>query len=98
MLEELSVKQRGIFAEKTMDWGNLVFIGLVIGQLVPGTSLFRLALFILGELHTGRCLFWQSQGGAQPTRRDQATNIGPKASAESVARRSIIILTRKTSP
>ena len=50
MLEGLSLKQRGVFAEKTMDWGNLVFIGLVIGQLVPGASPFRFALFILGVL------------------------------------------------
>jgi hypothetical protein len=41
---------RDVFAEKTMDWGNLVFVGLVIGQLVPGSSPFRLALFILGVL------------------------------------------------
>ena len=50
MLEGLTTKQRGIFAEKTMDWGNLVFVGLVIGQLVPGVSPIRLVLFILGVL------------------------------------------------
>ncbi len=38
------------FAEKIMDWGNLVFVGLVIGQLVPGTMPFRWTLFILGIL------------------------------------------------
>jgi len=33
-----------------MDWGNLVFTGLVIGQLVPGTSPFRWTLFLLGVI------------------------------------------------
>lgn len=50
MLEGLTKKQRGIFAEKALDWGNLVFVGLVIGQLVPGASPFRLTLFSLGIL------------------------------------------------
>jgi len=50
MTRRLSREQRRVFAEKTMDWGNLLFVGLVIGQLVPGTSPFRLVLFILGVL------------------------------------------------
>ncbi len=50
MLEGLDRKHREVVAEKTMDWGNLVFVGLVIGQLVPGTSPFRFVLFILGVL------------------------------------------------
>ena len=50
MLEGHTKNKRSIFAEKTMDWGNLVFIGLVIGQLVPGSSPFRLTLLILGVL------------------------------------------------
>lgn len=50
MSSGLMKNNRDVFAEKTMDWGNLVFVGLVIGQLVPGSSPFRLALFILGVL------------------------------------------------
>ena len=33
MLDWLSSNHRGGFAENTMDWVNLVFIGLVIGNL-----------------------------------------------------------------
>ena len=33
-----------------MDWGNLVFTGLVIGQLVPGSNPVRWFLFSLGIL------------------------------------------------
>ena len=39
-----------VVADKIMDWGNLVFTGLVIGQLVPGTSPFRWVLLVLGIL------------------------------------------------
>ncbi len=35
MISRLSNDQRSIIAEKFMEWGNLVFVGLVIGQLVP---------------------------------------------------------------
>lgn len=31
-----------------MDWGNLVFVGLVIGQIVPGTGAFRTGAAISG--------------------------------------------------
>ena len=38
--------QRGRIAEKVMEWGNLVFVGLVIAQAVPGGLFdFRVALF-----------------------------------------------------
>ncbi len=44
----LTGEQRETFAEKLMDWGNLVFVGLVIGQLVPGTGPFRLSMVFAG--------------------------------------------------
>jgi len=31
-----------------MDWGNLVFVGFVIGQIVPGTAPIRWGMFLLG--------------------------------------------------
>ncbi|OGM31370.1 hypothetical protein A2630_03425 [Candidatus Woesebacteria bacterium RIFCSPHIGHO2_01_FULL_44_10] len=46
MLKQLTLDQRGRVAEKVMDWGNLVFIGLVIVQVVPGGEVnLRTALF-----------------------------------------------------
>ena len=45
---KLQKRQIDVVADKIMDWGNLVFTGLVIGQLVPGTSPFRWVLFLLG--------------------------------------------------
>jgi hypothetical protein len=33
-----------------MDWGNLVFVGLVIAQIVPGTNQFRLSVAVAGFL------------------------------------------------
>lgn len=44
----LTNEQKGRIAEKLMEWGNLVFVGLVIGQLVPGTGQLRLSLMIAG--------------------------------------------------
>ncbi len=44
----LDKPQREKFAEKIMDWGNLVFAGLVIAQIIPGTPPFRIGVFILG--------------------------------------------------
>ena len=38
MDRKLSKHQRGVIAEKMMEWGNLVFTGLVIAQLVPGIA------------------------------------------------------------
>lgn len=48
IIKRLNQEQRGRFAEKLMDWGNLVFVGLVIGQIVPGTAQFRFSMFFLG--------------------------------------------------
>jgi hypothetical protein len=43
-------EQRARIAEKIMDWGNLVFVGLVIAQIVPGTNQFRLSVAVAGFL------------------------------------------------
>ena len=48
MTRGLSKNQRSIVAEKVMEWGNLVFIGLVIAQLVPEISPFKVMFFLLG--------------------------------------------------
>jgi hypothetical protein len=37
-------------AEKIMDWGNLVFTGLVIAQLVPGSTPFQWQFFLASSL------------------------------------------------
>ena len=50
MIGELTNKQRSLIADKVIDWGNYMFVGLVIAQLVPGTSPFQLLLFLLGVL------------------------------------------------
>ncbi len=39
MAKRLTGDQRGRIAEKIMEWGNLVFIGLVIAQFVPGVRI-----------------------------------------------------------
>lgn len=44
----LTQTQREKFAEKLMEWGNLTFAGLVVGQLVPGTGPFRLNMIFAG--------------------------------------------------
>ena len=36
MARQLTVGQRERVAEKIMDWGNLIFIGMVVAQVVPG--------------------------------------------------------------
>ena len=48
MAKTLTKSQVGIFAEKIMDWGNLIFVGLVIGQLIPGSKNIDTLLFIIG--------------------------------------------------
>lgn len=48
MAKTLTKSQVGIFAEKIMDWGNLIFVGLVIGQLIPGTRGINTILFVVG--------------------------------------------------
>jgi len=57
MIGKLSNEQRSTVAEKFMEWGNLVFVGLVIGQLVPGTASFRWWLLIAGLLGMGLAYF-----------------------------------------
>jgi hypothetical protein len=49
MTRRLSKEQREVVAEKIMDWGNLVFTGLVIAQLVPGTTSFQWQFFLAGS-------------------------------------------------
>ena len=48
MGKRLTNDQRGRIAEKIMEWGNLVFAGLVIAQIVPGMSLFNPILMLIG--------------------------------------------------
>jgi len=48
MGKRLSGEQLNILAEKLMEWGNLIFIGLVIAQFVPGTASFQWSFFISG--------------------------------------------------
>lgn len=48
MAKRLTSDQRGRIAEKIMEWGNLVFAGLVIAQLVPGIGAFRLSMVLVG--------------------------------------------------
>lgn len=48
MLTKLTSRQRNRVAEKVMEWGNLVFVGLVIAQLVPGTERFQPELMASG--------------------------------------------------
>lgn len=50
--KRLTTQQRGKFAEKFMEWGNLVFAGLVIAQIIPGTGSFRLGIAVAGVIVT----------------------------------------------
>ena len=47
MANRLTGDQRGRVAEEIMEWGNLVFAGLVIGQFISGKEL-NLLFFVLG--------------------------------------------------
>jgi len=47
MAKQLTLDQRGRLAEKVMEWGNLVFAGLVIGQLISGAP-FNLQIALGG--------------------------------------------------
>ncbi len=53
MAKQLTTDQRGRIAEKVMEWGNLVFTGLVIAQIVPGTGPFRLGMVLAGLVSIG---------------------------------------------
>ena len=44
----LTSNERGRIAEKIMEWGILVFVGLVIAQLVPVSRDFRLSMVLAG--------------------------------------------------
>lgn len=46
MTKRLTGDQRGRVAEKIMEWGNLVFAGLVIGQFVSGQSVNALMTIV----------------------------------------------------
>ncbi len=51
MARRLTQEQRGKFAEKIMDWGNIVFAGLVIAQIVPGVASFRSSVAVFGVMN-----------------------------------------------
>ena len=46
----LTKEQTNLVAEKIMEWGNLIFTGLVIAQFVPGVASFQWQFFIAGLL------------------------------------------------
>lgn len=48
MARRTRTKRLELFSEKLMDWGNLVFIGSVIGQLVPKVAPIQWGLFFFG--------------------------------------------------
>ncbi len=50
MTRKLSVEQRNVLAGQLMDWGNLVFTGLVIAQFVPGAISFQWLFIFAGTL------------------------------------------------
>ena len=50
-MSKLTKEQKNKFAEKFMDWGNIVFAGLVIAQIVPGNGGFRASIAIGGILN-----------------------------------------------
>ncbi len=48
MGRKIENRRAELLADKIMDWGNLVFVGFVIGQIVPGTAPIRWGMFLLG--------------------------------------------------
>ena len=48
MGRKIENRRAELLADKIMDWGNLVFVGFVIGQFVPGTAPIRWGMFLLG--------------------------------------------------
>jgi hypothetical protein len=50
MGRRFSSEQHSILAEKIMDWGNLVFTGLVIAQFAPDATSFRWLFIFSGSL------------------------------------------------
>jgi hypothetical protein len=53
MSKQFTNDQQGRIAEKIMEWGNLVFVGLVIAQIVPGTGPFHPLLMAVGIMSIG---------------------------------------------
>ena len=51
--EKIVIRQRELFAEKILDWGNLVFVGLVIAQFVPQAHGLRYDILIAGMMLLG---------------------------------------------
>lgn len=47
MFTDLTKNQREKLAEKVMDWGNLVFVGLTVAQFVPGPFNPQAVIFII---------------------------------------------------
>jgi hypothetical protein len=47
-IQPLHPEDRSRLAEKVMEWGNLVFTGLVVGQFVPGTEQIRPGILTTG--------------------------------------------------
>ncbi len=48
-MKRLSVKYRAQLSEKLMDWANLIFVGLIIGQLVPKVQI-NLIIILTGTI------------------------------------------------
>lgn len=48
MARSIHTSRAQLLADKIMDWGNLVFVGFVVGQIVPGTAPIRWGMFLLG--------------------------------------------------
>ena len=46
MARKLSANQRGRVAEKIMEWGNLIFLGLIVAQIIPGPLVKPSLLFV----------------------------------------------------
>lgn len=68
MRGRLSNEQRSILAEKTMDWGNLVFTGLVIAQFTPNATSFQLLFIFAGSFvmiiaYISGVMLMKSKGG-----------------------------------
>jgi hypothetical protein len=68
MTRRLTRAQRVVVAEKIMEWGNLVFTGLVIAQFVPGITPFQWQFFLAGSFgvvaaYTSGILLMKIKGG-----------------------------------
>lgn len=63
-MKRLSIKYRAQLSDKIMEWANLLFVGLIIGQLVPkiqfnsllttiGTAAFLIAYYAAYQIMEG---------------------------------------------